>query len=200
MIKHTQHFDRNEIEFGSDPADPLSLATNTPPILSDIPGQAVPAGTLLSLAVSATDTDRPPQKLTFSLVPPVPLGAAIDPATGVFTWRPAQAQALNSYHITVRVTDSGTPNRSASRTFIVTVGQHPLAPRIATVSVSADGATIHWNAIIGRTYRVQFKNSLVDPDWANLEGDVTADFEVVSKADVPAGLRQERYYRVLLIE
>ena len=45
-----------------------------------------------------------------------------------------------------------------------------------------------------------FKNSLVDPDWANLEGDVTADFEVVSKADVPAGLRQERYYRVLLIE
>src|SRR5439155_18450821 len=104
------YFDRTEIEFGSDPADPLSLATNTPPVLSDIPGQAVPAGTLLSLAVAATDTDRPPQKLTFSLVPPVPLGAAIDPATGVFTWKPAQAQALNSYPITVRVTDSGTPN------------------------------------------------------------------------------------------
>ena len=194
------YLNRTELEFGSDPANPRSLATNRPPIVSAIAEQTVPAGTLLTLTVAASDPDIPAQTLTFSLEPPVPARAEINPVTGLFTWNPAQAQALNSYSITVRVTDDGKPNRSATGSFTVTVGQHPLAPRVGSVFVAGSGVTIRWNGIVGRTYRVQFKNSLNDPAWINLGADITAEISELSTVDVTAEASRERYYRLLLME
>jgi len=194
------YLNRTEVEFGSDPADPLSLATNRPPVLAALADQTVPGGTLLTFTCAASDPDIPAQTLTFGLDPPAPAGAEIDPKTGLFIWRPTQFQALNAYLITVRVTDNGKPNRSAIRPFIVTVVQHPLAPRVGTVSITGNGVTIHWTGIVGRTYRVQFKQTLDDPDWIDLDGDVTAETDESLKMDATAGASQQRYYRVLLIE
>ena len=193
-------FDRTELEFGSDPTNPLSLATNRPPILGALADQAVPAGTSLEFTVAAADSDIPAQILTFSLDPPAPPGAEIKPNSGLFTWKPTQAQALNSYVITVRVTDNGKPNRSATRMFTVTVDQHPLAPQVGIVSVTATGVTINWTGVVGRTYRLQFKQSLTDPAWTDLDGDITAATNDLSKVDLTAGASRERYYRVLLID
>ena len=147
-----------------------------------------------------TDNDIPAQTVTISLDPPVPPGAEINPSNGVFIWKPTQAQALNSYTITVRATDDGKPNQSSTRWFTVTVGQHPLAPRIGNVSVAAGGITINWIAIVGKTYRVQFKNSLSDADWNNLNSDLTADRDSMSIVDTTTDGHHERYYRVLMIE
>ena len=66
--------------------------------------------------------------------------------------------------------------------------------------MSADKVTVGWNAIVGRIYRLQFKDSLNDPDWTDLDSDITADSAVLSKADTMTAARRERYYRVLLIE
>ena len=191
---------RTEIEFGSDPTDPLSLATNRPPVLGVLADQTVPAGTLLTVVCGASDPDKPAQTLTFSLNPPSPAGAEIDPSTGLFTWRPTQSQALDSYLISLRVTDNGNPNRSATKAFTVTVVQHPLAPRVHTVSLSGSEVTIHWTGIVGRTYRVQFKDTLDVPDWIDMEGDVVAGIDELLKVDATAGTRRQRYYRVLLME
>ena len=194
------YLNRTELEFGSNPADPLSLATNRPPVLGALADQSVPAGTLLTLTCAASDPDLPAQTLSFSLVPPAPVGAEINPMTGQFTWKPTQAQALKSYMITVRVTDNGKPNRGATGLFTVTVAQHPLAPRVERVSLTANGITIHWTGIVGRTYRVQFKHTLDDPDWIDLDGDVTAEAGETLKQDDTAGASRQRYYRVLLME
>jgi hypothetical protein len=192
--------DRTELEFGSDPSNPLSLATNRPPILGALADRAVPAGTSLTFIVEATDADIPGQILTFSLDPPAPPGAEINPGNGLFTWKPTQAEALNSYVITVRVTDDGKPNRSTTGPFTITVGQHPLAPQVGIDSLTDNGVTINWNGVVGRTYRVQFKESLSDPAWIDLDGDITAGTSDLSKVDLTAGAGRERYYRVLLIE
>src|SRR5206468_5346015 len=162
------------LEFGSDPTNPMSLATNRPPVLGVLVDRSIPAGTLLEFTVEATDADLPAQVLTFSLDPPVPPGAQIDPVSGLFRWKPTQAQAVNTYVITVTVTDNGKPHGSATRPFTVTVNQHPLAPRLGIVSLTATGVTINWNGVVGRTYRVQFKQSLTDPAWTDLDGDITA--------------------------
>jgi len=100
----------------------------------------------------------------------------------------------------VRVTDNGKPNRGATGLFTVTVAQHPLAPRVERVSLTANGITIHWTGIVGRTYRVQFKHTLDDPDWIDLDGDVTAEAGETLKQDDTAGASRQRYYRVLLME
>ena len=196
----TLSFDVTETEFGSDPTNPLSLATNRPPVIGAIGAKTVAAGSVLSFAVSANDPDIPQQILTFVLETPVPAGAAINPTNGLFSWGPSQAFALNTHSITVRVTDDGSPNRSSLATFLVNVLQHPLAPRVESTTPGQDGLTISWDAVGGRTYRVQFKNSLNDATWTDLEGDVIASGPTASKVDLSFGTRQERYYRILLME
>jgi YVTN family beta-propeller protein len=194
------YLDRTEVEFGSDPADPLSLATNRPPILGAVADQAVAAGTLLSLTLRATDPDVPAQMLTFSLDPVVPPGAQIDSSNGLFIWRPTQDQALQSYRITVRATDDGSPNRSATTQFTISVGQHPFAPALGAVSTTTNGVALEWQGIVGGTYRVQFKNSLSDPAWTDLDGDVIGGPGALLKVDASGPASRERYYRVLLLE
>jgi hypothetical protein len=83
---------------------------------------------------------------------------------------------------------------------LFSVSQNPFAPRIAIVSLNADEISVSWKAVVGKTYRMQFKNRLADPDWTGLQSDLTAESELMFKLDSTAGLQRERYYRVLLIE
>ena len=93
---------------------------NTPPVLAAIPDQKVYANTLLSFTVSATDTDQPPQMLTFTLGSGAPAGATLT-TNGIFAWTPAAAQAPSTNSITVTVTDNGVPALSNSQSFMVVV-------------------------------------------------------------------------------
>ena len=64
--------------------------------------------------------------LAYSLDAGAPAGATIDPDTGVFSWTPTAGQGPATYNITVRVTDSGSPSLSATKTFAVTVNAAPV--------------------------------------------------------------------------
>ncbi|PKO12071.1 MAG: hypothetical protein CVU39_25980 [Chloroflexi bacterium HGW-Chloroflexi-10] len=96
---------------------------NTAPQLTAISNKTVKTGNLLTFSASASDADLPANSLTFSLDPGAPAGVAINPATGVFTWTPSQAQGPAEYSITVRVTDNGAGSLSDTQTFSVTVLQ-----------------------------------------------------------------------------
>jgi hypothetical protein len=99
-------------------------AINHPPQLAPIAHQTVREGSTLTLTATATDRD-PGQTLTFSLGPGAPAGAHIDPATGVFTWTPAE-ESTSPIRVTIRVTDDGSPPLSAARTFSISVTDAPL--------------------------------------------------------------------------
>ncbi|WP_422929356.1 putative Ig domain-containing protein [Singulisphaera sp. PoT] len=108
---------------------------NHPPVITPIPDQSIQRGMLLTFQVQASDPDLG-QTLKYSLGAGAPLGARIDANTGVFLWRPSNAQSLGANPITVIVTDNGNPVQTASRTFNVTVvGQGPVnnAPVIASI-------------------------------------------------------------------
>ena len=56
-----------------------------------------------------------------------------------------------------------------------------------------------WSAVPGRTYRIQHKEALTEMTWSELTGEVTAASSTASKVD-PATLgKEQRYYRVLLV-
>ena len=57
---------------------------------------------------------------------------------------------------------------------------------------------ISWNAIPGRTYRVQYNNGLNPANWMTLGSDLVASSTLGSRTDNPAGVAQ-RFYRVLLL-
>ena len=188
------YFDRDELDFGSDPANALSLATNRPPTLSVISNRIVFAGQTLEFSVTATDPDIPLQALTFAINTNAPAGATINSTNGWLTWTTSSVQSPGTNTITVTVTDSGSPNRSDAKSFSVIL----LELRVGALTVATDGVTLSWTAIPNQSYRLQYKNDLNEPTWTDLSGSVTATNGVVSVTD-PA-VNQQRFYRLLLIE
>jgi PKD repeat protein len=106
---------------------------NEAPVLATIGDRPVDEGSLLTFTAIATDPDRPANALTFSLDPGAPAGAGIDPATGLVTWTPTEAQGPGSYPVTVRVTDNGTPSLFDEETIQIAVREVNQAPLLAAL-------------------------------------------------------------------
>ena len=97
------------------------LEANQQPALDPVQPQQIAEGSRLTVRLTATDPDLPPNKLTFSLASDTPFGAQVDPVTGVFTWIPVESQGPGEYTITAIVTDDGIPPLSGEVAFHVTV-------------------------------------------------------------------------------
>jgi hypothetical protein len=96
-------------------------SVNTAPYLAPISNYTINEGFLLRITNSATDFDIPKQTFAWSLDAGSPNGAAIDPATGIFTWRPSDIQGPSTNVIKVIVTDNGVPPLSTTQQFTVIV-------------------------------------------------------------------------------
>lgn len=134
-----------------------------------------------------------PKTLEFALEGNTPAGAAIDPATGVFSWTPVETQPPGVYPFTVRVTDSQIPRLGTTQSFIATVYRRPA---LAFDFAPNGNPTIAWTAVPGAAYRVQYKDDLNHPTWLDLGTPVTAVGPSAEATD-PARERQ-RFYRVLV--
>jgi PKD repeat protein len=107
---------------GASATQPVTIhvtEANRPPDLAPIADQTVAEGSPLGFAVTGTDPDLPANLLTFSLEPGAPVGAAIDPATGLFTWTPPDGPG--EVTIGVRVSDDGDPALSDVEAFRIIV-------------------------------------------------------------------------------
>jgi len=107
---------------------------NAPPVLAAIADQTVRAGNPLTVSAAATDSDLPPNPLTYSLGAGAPPGAAINPGTGAFSWTPTAAQGGTTVPITIVVTDNATPPGTASITFNVEVSPSNTAPVLSPIA------------------------------------------------------------------
>jgi hypothetical protein len=146
-----------------------TVAPNTAPVLAPIANQLLILGQTLSLTASATDTDLPPQTLTFSLGPGAPAGATIGPASGQLSWTPTNAPATNT--LSVIVTDNGIPSLSATQSFTVIVLPPAPRPQLGNVSLGASTLSFSWPSAAGYLYRVQYKTDLTATNWTTLDAD-----------------------------
>ncbi len=142
----------------------LPPAGNTPPTLAPITNRIVNVGQTVAFTASATDTNQPPQTLTFSLLS-APTNAALGASTGAFSWRPLVGQANTSNLISLKVTDSGNPNLSATQSFSVTV--NPLtSPLVESVTWNNGQLTLQVSGQSGPDYAVLGSTNLID--WNRL--------------------------------
>lgn len=93
---------------------------NQPPRVTALPDFLITERFQLELAVEATDDDRPAQTLSYSLLQG-PTGSTLDPATGLFAWRPRGDQGPSTNLVRVRVADSGSPAATSEIAFTVFV-------------------------------------------------------------------------------
>lgn len=75
-----------------------------------------------------------------------------------------------------------------------------LAPQISGIMRDGDGFTIHWKAQAGTVYRLQYTTSLTNPQWQNVDGDVTAETSVGSKKNSLGSETDQRFYRVVVVQ
>ena len=99
--------------------------------------------------------------------------------------------------ITIRVADNGTPVLSDARSFTVIVVS---TPKIIGISRPApDSIAITWESYPGKTYRVQYTDSLTSLPWTNIVPDLTATNPTLS---VTAGISasSQRFFRVIQLD
>ena len=104
---------------------------NSAPSLSAQPDRAVAELATLVVTNAATDSDRPVNVLSYTLLN-APEGAVID-SNGVITWTPTEAQGPGTNVIITVVTDDGVPALSVTNSFTVVVSEINVAPELPPV-------------------------------------------------------------------
>lgn len=168
---------------------------NVAPGLAVIPDVVVAPGRPVLLAVAGTDADFPAQLLSYSLAAGAPDGATIDVLSGLFEWSTDISFARTTNEVRVTATDSGVPRLSASRTFSIIV----TAELQARIAKAGDDVIIAAEVLPGRTYRLEFKDSLDAPEWLPLGDSAVAATATISFSDSP-GANVQRFYRVVQVD
>jgi hypothetical protein len=106
---------------------------NIAPVLATIGNKTVDEGVQLSFTATATDADG--GALTFSLDAGAPVGATINPTTGVFSWTPGESYGGSAIAATIRVTDGA--SGSDFETITINVREVNVAPVLAAIGNKA---------------------------------------------------------------
>ncbi len=181
-----------------DAVNPHLSATNSftvivyAPTLAPIGNYTVNAGQIVTFTATATDNDSS-RTLTFSLFNP-PVGATLNPATGLFSWRPGVAAANTTNIVQVSVTDNSTPPLSDTKSFTVTV--NPLAPVVLTsLGYTNSQFKLQVSGTTGPDYIIMTSGSLTN--WTDLTTNLSpaTPFQYI---DTNALSSTNRFYRVRL--
>jgi hypothetical protein len=166
---------------------------NTAPVLPTQSDRTVTELSTLTVTNAATDADLPANILTYSLLAP-PAGATIN-SNGVIVWTPALGQGPSTNTLTTVVTDNGSPALSATNSFIVVVQVFVPQFRITSIQVSNHLATVTWNSIAGKTYRLQYQDTVNATAWQDVVPDIIATGGSTSATTTVGGAAQ-RYFRL----
>jgi len=151
----------------------------------------VNAGQVVRFVCQSSDADLPAQGITYALGGDAPLGAGIDPRTGLFTWNPDTRDGPAVITFTIIATDDGTPPMTDSRNFDVTV----YAP-ITSGDLRLENGVVIWNTLPGDQYRIEYCDELRNADWNILETR-TATGMTEAFTDPAFSTVKKRFYRII---
>jgi len=168
---------------------------NTAPTLVKPGDKLIYLGQTLSFTLQASDDDIPLQTLAYRLDPGAPPGAAIDSASGAFTWTPSAVEAPSTNVIAARVTDNGIPPLSSEQTFTVIVG---LLPQLSAAGLNGNQYVFAWPAASGQSYQLQYKDDLTSGTWTPVGAPLTGTDQTFTLTnDVSAAAH--RFFRLQIL-
>lgn len=132
-------------------------------------------------------------------VMPLPLTGAMEIPPGGTITLPVPAGPPEAEYVLFVLQLADSTGLLATQDFVELPLDTALRPIILDVQVAHDTATITWDSMVGRTYRLQHKDLIDAPPatWMDEPGDVVATDEVSTKTVTTGG--KERYYRVVLL-
>ncbi|MBK8002103.1 MAG: lamin tail domain-containing protein [Verrucomicrobia bacterium] len=169
---------------------------NAAPTLAAIADRVVTLGQTVTLTAVGSDSDFPAQTLSYSVDAVAPAGATINGVSGQFAWTPTIAQVPSTNVITVRVTDNGVPALSAARSFTIVVRT---PPRAVIANDGSGNVSLGFGTLAGKTYRVEFKDSLSAANWTPLGSAILANSDTLTVPD-NLGANPQRFYRIVQLD
>jgi len=171
-------------------------SVNDVPIFSSVADRTINPGVFLSIPASATDVEG--AALGYSVVSG-PDGCAVNPSTGIVTWRPTIAQSGGTYPIVIKATESGVGGLSSDLSFQTTVNP-AIAPQVTTSWIAgSEGSSaqvqLSMSGQVGPDYTVWASEDLVS--WVNLTTTTPTAFPYVW-TDPNAANFPKRFYQVKL--
>jgi len=120
------------------------------------------------------------------------------PGVGFEPWWLGQVPGTGYTGTVADINGDGSPDlivgeKNSIRVLINRTG-HPLITHLAQGS---KGMAITWTAVAGKVYRVQFTTRPDEPDWSDLNGNVTAIATSATMTDESASASRQRFYRVV---
>jgi hypothetical protein len=143
---------------------PPAAPTNPPPTLAAITNRTVNVGQTVAFTASATDTNQPPQTLTFALLAGA-TNATLNPNNGAFSFRPLVTQANSTNGFTLKVSDNGTPSLSATQSFTVVVNALT-QPSFGNISAAGGQFSFNVSGQSGPDYAIETSTNLAQ--WSNV--------------------------------
>ncbi len=166
---------------------------NTPPVLAAITNRTLIAGNPVNFTCSVTDTDAPPQTITFTLQSG-PTNATLGSSSGTFNWRPTIAQSNTTNSMSIIATDNGSPTMSATQSFTLTV-LRPAPPNLQSVAFTGGALQLQVTGDAGPDYAVEASTNLVN--WTLLATTNSPVLPWLWTDPQPATL-PARFYRIKL--
>jgi hypothetical protein len=169
--------------------------TNSAPVLNSIANQTVNVGQTVTNTAVATDTDSPPQTLTFSLLN----GSAttfnqLNNTNLAFSWRPAVTDANTTNTVALKVADNGAPSLSATQSFWIKVNPLTL-PAVSSVTFAGGQVTLQvTNSQIGPDYAVLGSSNLFN--WSTLFITNSPPTNYFQWTDPNAATAPAQFYRI----
>jgi glucuronoarabinoxylan endo-1,4-beta-xylanase len=166
--------------------------SNTPPVLASVSNLTITAGANVTITNVASDLDVPAQTLTFSLLAG-PTNSVFNSSNGIFAWRPFMVQADTTNLVTVKVTDNGAPNLSATSSFTLKVP--PMnQPAIASMDLPGGQVSLIASGALGPDYTLLTSTNLVNWQTLFTTNPASMPFNLIDTNDIDAA----RFYRLQL--
>ncbi len=164
---------------------------STPPVLAAVSNYTVNVGQTVAFTASATDTDQPPQTLTYAL-PSGAANATLNTNSGAFSFRPLVTQANSTINFTLEVSDNGSPSMSDTQNFSVTVNPLEL-PQFSSAGWTNGQLVLQVSGQSGPDYAVLSSTNLID--WSVIF-ETNSPPMPFSWADTHAAALPAQFYRI----
>ncbi len=165
---------------------------STAPVFTPLADLHVNAGVTLNVTNQVIDPDVPPKTLSFALVSG-PVGATLNPATGVFVWRASVSASGSTNPVVITVSDNGSPSLTATQTFNVIV--NPAVVPTARPTYSLGVFSMNINGAAGPDYIIQSSTNLIN--WRGISTNLSPVLPFVFTDSSSSGVPVQ-FYRVLL--
>jgi hypothetical protein len=101
---------------------------------------------------------------------------------------------VNTKQVSLTISSNSSYNVGSPATAAITLSGNSVAPK--SLQMISGVPKLTWNATVGKTYLVAYKNNLTDPAWTTVASDLTATSATLTWTDPTSAGQRQRFYLI----